>query len=246
MNPATPLHGCFVTGTDTEIGKTRISAALLHWLAQAGWRSAGFKPVSAGTDTIDGQRVNQDVRALREAGSLPLTDAEVGPLQFELACAPHIAAALEGRAIDRTTILNAALALAARADVLVVEGVGGFCVPLGADWDTADLARDLDLPVVLVVGLRLGCINHALLTAEAVRARGLRLAGWVGNRIVRDMPWADENVATLRDWLWRRHGAPCLGVVPWLSDPHPAAVAAHLDDAALRAVFASISLAYSS
>lgn len=205
MSPATPLHGCFVTGTDTEIGKTRICAALLHWLARSGWRSAGFKPVSAGTDVIDGQRVNEDVRALREAGSLALTNAEVGPLQLEAAC-----------------------------------------VPLGADWDTAELARDLDLPVVLVVGLRLGCINHALLTAEAVRARGLRLAGWVGNRIVRDMPWADENVATLRDWLWRRHGAPCLGVVPWLADPHPAAVAAHLDAAALRAVFAPIPAAFSS
>lgn len=246
MSPATPLHGCFVTGTDTEIGKTRISAALLHWLAQSGWRSAGFKPVSAGTDAVDGQRVNEDVRALREAGSVVLTDAEIGPLQLEAACAPHIAAALEGRAIDRTTILKAARALAARADVLVVEGVGGFCVPLGADWDTGELARDLDLPVVLVVGLRLGCINHALLTAEGIHARGLHLGGWVGNGIVRDMPWADENVGTLREWLWRRHGAPCLGVVPWLANPHPAAVAAHLDAAALRAVFASIPPAFSS
>ena len=246
MSPATPLHGCFVTGTDTEIGKTRISAALLHWAAQSGWRSAGLKPVSAGTDVIDGQRVNEDVRALREAGSLALTDAEVGPVQLEAACAPHIAAALEGRAIDRTTVMEAARALGARADVLVVEGVGGFCVPLGADWDTAELARDLDLPVVLVVGLRLGCINHALLTAESIRAHGLRLAGWVGNSIVRDMPWANENVATLRDWLWQRHGAPCLGRVPWLANPHPAAVAAHLDAAALRAVFASIPAASTS
>jgi dethiobiotin synthetase len=246
MTQATPLHGCFVTGTDTEIGKTRISAALLHWLAQSGWRIAGFKPVSAGTDKIDGQRVSEDVRALRDAGSLALTDAEVGPLQFGLACAPHIAAAIEGRAIDRTMILNAARALAARVDVLVVEGVGGFCVPLGTESDTADLAGDLALPMVLVVGLRLGCINHALLTAEAIRARGLRLAGWVGNRIVRDMPCADENVAALRDWLHRRHGAPCLGVVPWLAEPDPAAVAAHLDPAALRAVFASIPPAFSS
>lgn len=245
MSSTTPLRGCFVTGTDTEIGKTRISAALLHWFSQSGCRSAGFKPISAGTDVIDGRRVNEDVRALREAGSPALTDAEVGPLQFEAACAPHIAAALEGRSIDRAAILSAARALAARADVLVVEGVGGFCVPLGADWDTADLAVDLGLPVVLVVGLRLGCINHALLTAEAIRARGLRLAGWVGNGIVRDMPWADENVATLREWLRQRHGAPCLGVVPWLANPHPAAVAAHLDAAALQAVFALTPAAFS-
>lgn len=236
----TPLRGCFVTGTDTEIGKTRISAALLHWLGQSGLRSAGLKPVAAGTHEIGGEQVNEDVRALREASSLAMTDAEVGPFQFEAACAPHIAAALEGRTIDRAAIRASAHALAARADVLVVEGVGGFCVPLGADWDTADVASDLGLPVILVVGLRLGCINHALLTAEAIRARGLRLAGWIGNRIVRDMPWADENTATLRDWLWRRHGAPCLGDVPWLASPDPAAVAAHLDPAALQAALSEI------
>ena len=246
MTQATPLHGCFVTGTDTEVGKTRVSAALLHWLAQSGRRSAGLKPVAAGISVIDGRRVNEDVRALRDASSLALTDTEVGPLQFGTACAPHIAAALEGRTIERTTLLHAARALGARSDALVIEGVGGFCVPLGADWDTADLAVDLGLPVVLVVGLRLGCINHALLTAEAVRARGLRLAGWVGNRVVRDMPWADENVAALRDRLWRQHHAPCLGVVPWLAEPGPAAVAAHLDPAALRPVFASASPAFCS
>ncbi len=244
MNPAAPLYGCFVTGTDTEIGKTRISAALLHWLAQSGWRSAGFKPVSAGSDVIDGQRVNEDVRALRDAGGMALSDAEVGPMQFETACAPHIAAALESRSIDRAALLNAARALAARADVLVVEGVGGFCVPLSADWDTADLAGDLGLPVVLVVSLRLGCINQALLTAEAICARGLCLAGWVGNRVVRDMPRADENVAALRHELGRRHGAPSLGVVPWLAEPSTAAVAAHLDPAALRALFSPISPAF--
>ncbi len=240
MNAAAPLRGCFVTGTDTEIGKTRISAALLRWLAQSGHRCAGFKPVAAGTESVDGQHVNEDVRTLRDASSLALTDAEVGPLQFGAACAPHIAAAIEGRTIERTLLLRAALALGARCDALVVEGVGGFCVPLDVDWDAADLAVDLGLPVVLVVGLRLGCINHALLTAEAIRTRGLHLAAWVGNRVVRDMPWADENVAALRERLWRQHRAPCLGVVPWLARPDSVAVAAHLDSAALRLVFASI------
>lgn len=229
--------GCFVTGTDTEIGKTRISAALLHWLAQVGWQSAGFKPVSAGTHAIDGMQVNEDVRALRDAGSALLTDAEVGPMQFEAACAPHVAAALEGRRIERSAITEAARALAARADALVVEGVGGFCVPLGTYWDTADLASDLSLPVVLVVGLRLGCINHALLTAQAISARGLRLAGWVANRVDREMPWAEESVAMLRDRLWRHHQAPCLGVVPWLADPSPKAVSAHFDSRMLATLF---------
>lgn len=238
MTALTPLRGCFVTGTDTEVGKTRISAALLHWCSQQGWRSAGFKPVAAGTSLIHGQRVNDDVRTLRDASSLVLTDAEVGPLQFEAACAPHIAAALQEQAIDRTFLLRSAHALAARADVLVVEGVGGFCVPMGADWDSADLAVDLQLPVVLVVGLRLGCINHALLTAQAVRACGLQLAGWVGNVISPGMPWLDENVATLRQ---RLQGSPCLGVVPYLPDPTPAAVALHLDGAALHTLFTATS-----
>lgn len=239
VQPLTPLQGCFVTGTDTEVGKTRISAALLYWLAQSGWRSAGFKPVAAGTTLINGQWVNEDVHALREASSQVLTDAEVGPLQFEAACAPHIAATRQGQTIDRAVILRAAHALAARVDMLVIEGVGGFCVPLGPDWDSADLACDMNLPVLLVVGLRLGCINHALLTAEAVRVRGLNLAGWVGNSVALDMPWVDENVATLRHRLRQQYGAPCLGLVPWLTEPSPANVAAHLDATALRTVFPS-------
>jgi dethiobiotin synthetase len=235
--PSQSLHGCFVTGTDTGVGKTHVSAALLQWCAQQGWRSAGLKPVAAGTTLIDGQPVNDDVQALRQAGSVRLTDAEVGPLQFEAACAPEIAAALERRLIDPATILSAARHLAGRADVVVVEGVGGFCVPLGPDWDTADLAVAIGLPVILVVGLRLGCISHALLTAEAIRARGLLLAGWVANTVDPDMAHSADNLASLHHEMTRRHQTPCLGVVPWLDTPTPAAVAAHLDAAALKRVF---------
>lgn len=240
MTTRAPLHGCFVTGTDTDVGKTRISAALLYWLAQQGWRSAGFKPVAAGTSLIDGQWVNEDVRALREASSLTVSDAEVGPFQFEAACAPHIAAALQGQTIDRAEILRAAQALAARTDLLVIEGAGGFCVPLGDDWDSADLACDMNLPVVLVVGLRLGCINHALLTAQAVRARGLKLAGWVGNSVTPAMPWLGENVATLQQ-RFQNQNIPCWGLVPWLAEPGPAAMATHFDPTALRSYFSSVS-----
>jgi dethiobiotin synthetase len=229
------MRGCFVTGTDTEIGKTRISAALLHWCTQQGWRSAGLKPVAAG---VDSRGVNEDVRALRDASSLLLSHAEVGPLQFRAACAPQIAAALEGHTIELEALVHHAQAFAERADVLVVEGVGGFCVPLGPDYDTADLAQALQLPVVLVVGLRLGCINHALLTAEAIRARGLRLAGWVANTLDPDMEHLSGNLDTLRHEFLRRYQAPCLGMVPRLAQASPAAVAAHLDAEALHHVFA--------
>ena len=219
------------------MGKTRVSAALVHWFARAGWRCAGFKPVSAGTELVDGVAVNEDVRALREASSVEVSDAEVGPFQFSAACAPHIAAALEARSIDRARLLEAAQTLARRTDRLVVEGVGGFCVPLGADWDSADLACDLGLPMVLVIGLRLGCLNHALLTAEAVRARGLQLAGWVGNGIESNFAHRDDNLATLRHELGRRHQTFCLGLIPWMASTDPAAVSGHLDDSALRRAF---------
>jgi dethiobiotin synthetase len=225
------MNGCFVTGTDTDVGKTCVSAALLHALAQAGVRCAGFKPVAAG---IDAQGVNDDVRVLRAAGSVPLTDAEVGPCQLRAACAPHIAAALEGRVIDRALLLQAAQVLASRVDFLVVEGAGGFCVPLGAAGDMADLACDLGLPVVLVVGLRLGCLNHALLTAHAIAARGLRLAGWVGNAIDPRMPYRDHNTATLGYEFGERRQVPCLGLVPWLDAPNAASMAAHLDGSTLH------------
>jgi dethiobiotin synthetase len=236
MSRAAALRGCFVTGTDTDAGKTCVSAALLYWCTAQGWRSAGFKPVAAGSQIIDGQRVNGDVLALRQASSVPLTDDEVGPFQFEAACAPHIAAALENRVIDGAALVQHAQTLAERADVLVVEGVGGFCVPLGAQWDTADLAQALALPVILVVGLRLGCINHALLTAEAIQNRGLPLAGWVANTVDPAMMQAQATLATLQHELMRRYRAPCLGLIPRLAVPEAALVAAHLDSTALAAL----------
>ena len=234
MTAPTNWGGCFVTGTDTGVGKTRVSAGLLHWLAENGQTAAGFKPVAAGATLIGGVRVNEDVRLLREAGSLGLSDAEVGPFQFDAACAPQVAAALENRVIDRSAILEAGRALLARTDFLVVEGVGGWCVPLGPDWDTTHIACGLGLPVILVVGLRLGCLNHALLTAEAIKARHLRLAGWVGNAIDPDMAYSTHTLSTLHHELGERQHVPCLGVVPWLDDLSPRAVAAHLDPGALR------------
>lgn len=217
-------EGLFVTGTDTGIGKTRIAAALLHALGRGGLRVAGFKPVAAGCEDTGAAQVHDDVRRLRAASSVPLDDDAVGPCRLAAACAPQVAAELEGRTIERRVLLAAARALVARCDLVVAEGVGGFRVPLGDGWDSADLATALGWPVVLVVGVRLGCLNHALLTAEAIAARGLRLAGWVGNAADPRMAYRDETLAALRVRL----GAPCLGVVPWLAAPEPPAVAAHL------------------
>jgi dethiobiotin synthetase len=234
VNAPNVAQGCFVTGTDTGVGKTCVSAALLQLLGERGGRTAGFKPVAAGMSWVDREWVNEDVRRLRDAGTADLTDHEVGPFQFRRSCAPQIASALEARPIDRHGVLSAARALHARSHFLVVEGVGGFCVPLGPDWDSSHIACALALPVVLVVGLRLGCLNHALLTAEAIRARHLRLCGWVANTIDRSMLHLDENVAYLENEMMRRHQAHCLGVVPWLASTQPQAFAQHLDGRALR------------
>lgn len=209
------LGGFFITGTDTEIGKTFVTAALTRALAARGLRAAPIKSLAAGQEFVNGRWVNEDVATLLAAQNLGLTDTDVGPLQFREPCAPHIAAKLEGGAIDRDALLAAIRTTAGKADIALVEGVGGFRVPLTDSWDTADLAADLGLPVVLVVGLRLGCINHALLTAEAIRARGLRLAAWVANTADPHQPHVADNLASLQAGL----KAPCLGHIPRLTDP---------------------------
>ncbi|MFG6442393.1 dethiobiotin synthase [Roseateles sp. LKC17W] len=209
------MNGFFITGTDTEIGKTFVTAALTRALVAAGRRVAPIKSLAAGQELVDGRWVNEDVATLLAAQNLGLLDADVGPLQFRQPCAPHIAAQLEGRRISRDALLAAIHATAAKADIALVEGVGGFRVPLTDTWDTADLAVDLGLPVILVVGLRLGCINHALLSAEAIRARGLRLAAWVANTVDAHQPHVTDNLHALQAGL----KAPCLGHLPRLSDP---------------------------
>lgn len=200
-------HAWFVTGTDTEIGKTFVSCILLHAARARGWSAVGMKPVAAGTEA-DGS--NEDVEELRAASSLDLPPEWVNPYLFRSPVAPHIAAAEEGVEIDFKVIVKAYEGLATRADAVIVEGVGGFRVPLGPDRDSADLAVAMGLPVILVVGMRLGCISHALLTAEAIAARGLKLAGWVANRIDPAMARFDENLAALQ----QRLPAPLLGVIP--------------------------------
>ncbi|UCV12720.1 dethiobiotin synthase [Dechloromonas denitrificans] len=197
----------FLTGTDTEIGKTFITCALLHKAAQSGLKAAGLKPVAAGTDAAG---LNEDVENIRAASSLKLPLKVVNPYCFKAAIAPHIAAAEEAVEMDFSVIKTACREAGSQSDLLIVEGVGGFRVPLGVDRDSADLAVALDLPIIFVVGMRLGCINHALLTIDAIAARGLSIAGWVANRIDPAMSRFDENLATLE----RLIPAPLLGVVP--------------------------------
>lgn len=197
----------FLTGTDTEIGKTFITCALLHRAGQDGRKAIGLKPIAAGTDAAG---LNDDVEAIRAASNVELPREIINPYCFKPAIAPHIAAAEAGVSIEFGAIKASCDQARQQTDLVIVEGVGGFCVPLGDNRNTADLAVDLGLPIILVVGMRLGCINHALLTAEAITARGLKLVGWVANHIDPVMSRFDENLTTLQTLL----PAPLLGVVP--------------------------------
>lgn len=211
----------FLTGTDTEIGKTFVTCALLHRASLDGLKAVGLKPVAAGTDTAGR---NDDVEAIRAASNVELAREIINPYCFAPAVAPHIAAAESGVTIEFGVIRASCDDARKRADLVIVEGVGGFCVPLGNQGSAADLAVELGLPVILVVGMRLGCINHALLTADAVAARGLKLAGWVANRIDPTMSRFNENLETLQSLL----PAPLLGVVPHGPDGGATGAAAFL------------------
>ncbi|WP_338073143.1 dethiobiotin synthase [Halochromatium salexigens] len=220
-------QGLFVTGTDTEIGKTEVTLGLMSALQQRGLRVLGMKPVAAGCAmTADGLR-NEDARRIQAQGSRPVAYAQINPCAFAPPIAPHIAAAQAGVEIALAPIQAAYQGLAAQADWVIVEGVGGWRVPLGPELTLADLPRALELPVLLVVGLRLGCLNHALLSAEAIHTSGLPLAGWIANGVDPAMAAAEDNLATLH----ARLPAPCMGVVPYLKRPTPERVAEHLQGA---------------
>ncbi|MDX1443329.1 MAG: dethiobiotin synthase [Gammaproteobacteria bacterium] len=209
------MRGYFIAGTDTEIGKTTIAAALAKSLADSGKRVGVMKPIASGSEqTPEGLR-NEDALALIDAAGQGQDYASVNPYAYEPPIAPHVAAELAGETIDIDRIVTLAGEVEAANDLIIVEGVGGFHVPLGPGTDTADLAVRLGLPVILVVGLRLGCINHALLTQEAIKARGLELAGWVANAVDPSMAVQDANVKALEDRL----EAPMLGRFPRLDSP---------------------------
>jgi dethiobiotin synthetase len=206
--------GIFVTGTDTGVGKTLVSAALLRAFALSGLRAIGMKPVATGCRLDAYDRANEDVAALVAASNVRAPIEFVNPYCFEPAIAPHLAAQQAGSSISLTRIRECYLSLASLADRVVVEGAGGLLVPLGPYEDWCDLVKFLDLSVVLVVGMRLGCLNHALLTVEAIHSRGLPFAGWVANRIDSVMPFFEDNLETLRQKL----PAPLIGIMPFAPD----------------------------
>lgn len=215
----------FITGTDTDVGKTTVAAGLLQAARAAGLSTAAGKPVASGCEvTPEGLR-NADALALMAQCTLALSYEEVNPVAFEPAIAPHIAAREAGVALTVQALLTPMQRiLRQRADFTLIEGAGGWRVPLSGQDSLSDVAQGLDLPVILVVGVRLGCISHALLTAEAIAQDGLQLAGWVANIIDPHTARLEENLATLAERL----PAPCLGRVPALTSPTAQAVAEHV------------------
>lgn len=220
----------FIAGTDTDVGKTTVAAGLLCAARTAGLSTLGAKPVASGCAVTPNGLRNADARALIAQSSLVLPYEQVNPYAFEPAIAPHIAAREAGVVLHVSSLRTAMQhVLQQQADFTLIEGAGGWRVPLSDQATLSDLAIALGLPVILVVGVRLGCINHAVLSAEAILRDGLPLAGWVANLIEPHTARLEENLATLAE----RMPAPCLGRVPRLDDARAETVAEHLDLALL-------------
>lgn len=210
------VRAYFVIGTDTNVGKTYIASALVQHFVSAGFKTIGMKPIAAGCELSQQgewqhELVNEDVLALNNAGNVKAPLDLINPYRFAPAIAPHIAAEQAGLAMNLDAITQAYQQLTALAEVVIVEGAGGFFVPINQTQTLADLALQLNIPIILVVGMRLGCINHALLTVAAIEARGLMLAGWVANEVDSNMLMFEENLTSLQ----QRIAAPCLSVVRW-------------------------------
>ena len=218
------VRGAYITGTDTGVGKTLASAALLHRLRSAGLRAVGMKPIASGCErTIEGWR-NQDALTILEASDPRPAYDDVNPYALALPTAPQLAARAMGVTVDPARLCDAYARLSAQADAVIVEGVGGWAAPFDTGVEQADFARMLGVPVILVVGLRLGCLNHARLTARAIAEDGARMIGWIGNSIDPQLPDRDDYIELLREAL----PAPCLGVLPHAPGAGPQTMAAQL------------------
>ena len=205
--------GFFIAGTDTEVGKTLVSGALIIKLREAGANVLGFKPVVAGTYTGEnGSLLNEDLETLRIASNIGSDQSKLCPYILDEPAAPHLAAKAQGFDLEGAIILKAFQDIQSQSDQVIVEGAGGFLVPLNDHEDLGDVAQAMQLPVILVVGMRLGCINHALLTIEAMESRNLTIAGWIANTLSSEMPYLQDNLATIKN----RISAPLLGLIPAL------------------------------
>lgn len=223
----------FIAGTDTNVGKTLVAAGLLIAAKNHGLTTAALKPLAAGCEKTEAGLRNADAVLLQSVITQPLMYEQINPIALEAAIAPHIAAQQEKRVLSADRLAGFCRGSMNLADFTLVEGAGGWRVPLNPQETLADVAKILRLPVILVVGVRLGCISHALLTVEAIRNDGLQLAGWVANCIDTDMPVLQENIHSLAV----RIPAPCLGVVPWLANAAPESVASALDIDSLAQLF---------
>lgn len=226
----------FITGTDTEVGKTVVTCGLLQAFRNNGLSTLGLKPLAAGCEQIDGQWCNDDALRIQSAMTEKMSYQQINPIALQAAIAPHLAAELEGRSlsVDRLAGLVRG-AMMTPADVTLIEGAGGWLVPLNARQTLADLVCALQLPVIMVVGIRLGCLNHAFLTAQAISAAGLPLVGWVANCVDAKADRVEENIDSLK----QRIAAPCLGVIPTLKRTDPNTIASYFNTDLLLAEAAS-------
>jgi dethiobiotin synthetase len=214
------FKGFFVTGTDTEVGKTLIAGALILQLQNMGLKAVGYKPVAAGMREIDGKLINEDVQTLLMVSqniAPHLVSSDICPYILKEAAAPHIVAEQSGLKLDMEVMVRQYQSLQDSFEAIIVEGAGGFLVPLNEELSLGDFAQAIQLPVILVVSIKLGCINHALLTAEAITRRGLKLEGWVANCIVTDSGFNQQNIATIDRMLDSQYQTKLLGIIPRLN-----------------------------
>ncbi len=209
--------GFFITGTDTGVGKTQVTVALMKNLKAQGRTVIGMKPVAAGCQRVKGVWVNDDALQLQRHSSVQLPYETINPYAFERPLSPHLAARHDGKVVSLERLVSESLLLASQVDCLLIEGAGGWEVPLNENARISDLAKKVGFPVILVVGLRLGCINHALLSILAIQQSGLACAGWIANQIDPEMECQEENIETLRQQI----KPPLLAFMPWQEAGQP-------------------------
>ena len=215
----------FITGTDTDVGKTVVACGFLAAANQQGLRTAAIKPVAAGCEITEQGMTNTDALQLQAAASHKLAYQQINPIALVPAIAPHIAAAEAGVQMSASRLVGYCRGVSLMpVDTVIIEGAGGWRVPINSRETLADVAQELECAVIVVVGMRLGCLNHALLTMEAIRRDGLQIAGWVANILDTEMPRLQENIDTLKQSI----NEPCLGIVPRLDDLSPEQVATFL------------------